>query len=767
MKYHTAVPIGRGGMGEVVRAWDPTLNRNVALKFLRSDDPELEERMLREARAQARVSHPNICPVYEVGRHEGRVYIAMQLIEGRPLDEAVRDLGVEQRVSLVRTVAEAVHAAHAAGLVHRDLKPANILVERTEDGELNPWIVDFGIAREREVEGATVTGQVLGTPGYLSPEQARGEVSTIDRRSDVFSLGVVLYELLAGSRPHAGDSDVEVLVSLLESEPVPLRKTAPHVPRDLETIVMTCLESDRERRYGSARALADDLGRYLAGEPIEARPVGVVRRIVVRVRRNPVAAGLLGVAALAIIVLALGLVASSVKYTTDLKRERDLARQAQHEAEAREREAVEVTESLAGLFELADPRQRVGKSLTAEELLTSGEKRLEQELADQPLRLARLLDVMASSHRELGNRGESERLARRALALRRDAAGEGSLPVAESLWTLATALEGENNTEAETTFREALRIHRAHLGDGGPAVARLQVDLADLLLQQRRASLDEAEGLVAEALPVLRHALGEDDSATLQALQVSASLMLRRDNLEGACTALGDLVERWRRVRGQDEPQLATVLNNLAYARRRLGDFAGAETAYREALSLVVRVWGEQHPSRIQVMQNLAAVLRLQHRDDDTEAMLREIIALRRSQPDADHWRLGSDLVSGLGRFLIEQERWRDAEATVREGVGVYAAALGDGHPWTDSARMTLAGCLIRLGATGEAERLASMSLARLEHLDQMTPPVRRMLVVNAEELEAAGRPDLGRRCRAILERTEQQPSSSASLSAG
>ncbi len=310
MKYHTAVPVGRGGMGEVLRAWDPTLNRHVALKFLRSDDPELEERMLREARAQARVTHPNVCPVYEVGREEGRVYIAMQYIDGRPLDQAAAGLGLEHKVALVRTVAEAVHAAHAAGLVHRDLKPANILVEQTEDGGLKPWVVDFGIAREHEVEGATVTGQVIGTLGYLSPEQARGEVSTIDRRSDVFSLGVVLYELLSGCRPFHGDSDVEVLVNLLEGEAAPLRKRAPHLPRDLETVVMTCLEHDRERRYDSARALADDLGRFLDGEPVHARPATLARRLAARARRHPRVAIAATAAALVIVVL-LGLIAHS------------------------------------------------------------------------------------------------------------------------------------------------------------------------------------------------------------------------------------------------------------------------------------------------------------------------------------------------------------------------------------------------------------------------------------------------------------------------
>jgi len=286
VKYETATPVGRGGMGDVARAWDPALKRWVALKFLRSNDPELEERMIREARAQARIEHPNVCPVYEVGRHQGRVFIAMQFIDGKPLDQVMPHLGTEQAVTLVRTVAEAIHAAHGAGLIHRDIKPANILVEETPDG-LKPWVVDFGIAKERDLPGLSMTGQIVGTPGYLSPEQARGEITTIDRRSDVFSLGVVLYELLSGRNPFGGSNVARNLVNLLEKEPLALRKAAPHVPRDLETIVMKCLEPDRDHRYRSARALAEDLGRFLAGEPVEAQRQNVFERTWRRARRHP------------------------------------------------------------------------------------------------------------------------------------------------------------------------------------------------------------------------------------------------------------------------------------------------------------------------------------------------------------------------------------------------------------------------------------------------------------------------------------------------
>lgn len=292
MRYDTAIPIGEGGMGEVFKAWDPDLKRFVALKVLRHMAPEMVERLLREARIQAQVDHPAVCEVYEVGEDDGRPYIAMEYVEGPLLSEAAPSLTLEQKVLVIQRVADAVQAAHTKGLVHRDLKPSNVILGRDESDELRPYVLDFGLAREQAVSGLTQTGQILGTPGYLSPEQAR-EASTFDRRSDVFSLGVILYELLAGSLPFPGDSTAEILVGLLERDPKPLRQLAPGVPVELETVVMKCLEKDPDRRYGSARELADDLARFLAGEPVAARPAGSGRRLVRLVRRYRTAAAAL------------------------------------------------------------------------------------------------------------------------------------------------------------------------------------------------------------------------------------------------------------------------------------------------------------------------------------------------------------------------------------------------------------------------------------------------------------------------------------------
>jgi serine/threonine-protein kinase len=278
--------LGAGGMGKVFKAEDPRLDRMVALKLLRDSDPELVRKLLREARAQARIEHEHICKVFEAGEVGGHPYIAMQYIKGRSLKELKRELTLEQKVSAVRDVAEALHAAHRAGLIHRDIKPANIMVEEGEDGRLHPYVMDFGIAREVDRAGQTMSGLVEGTPSYMAPEQARGEVHKLDRRTDVYSLGATLYDLLAGRPPFIGETSVDVLVALALEDPLPLRKLDAGIPVDLETIVMKCLEKEPASRYESAKALADDLERYLAGEPIGARPATLVYLLAKKARKH-------------------------------------------------------------------------------------------------------------------------------------------------------------------------------------------------------------------------------------------------------------------------------------------------------------------------------------------------------------------------------------------------------------------------------------------------------------------------------------------------
>ncbi|MCP3064818.1 protein kinase [Myxococcus sp. K38C18041901] len=277
--------LGQGGMGRVYLAHDPLLRRNVALKFVRGDDPDLVRRFGTEAQAQARVEHERVCKVYEVGEVRGQPFIAMQYVEGRSLLEVARELSLEQTVMVMKQVTEGVHAAHRAGLIHRDIKPSNILVERGEDGQWRPFVMDFGLARDWQREH-TVTGTVLGTLHYMAPEQARGDIRLLDRRADVYGLGATLYVLLTGKMPIPGDNNLEVLTNLANQDPRPLRQWNKNVPADLEAIVLKCLERQPAHRYDSARALAEDLERFLNGEAVKARSVGSWYRLRKQARKH-------------------------------------------------------------------------------------------------------------------------------------------------------------------------------------------------------------------------------------------------------------------------------------------------------------------------------------------------------------------------------------------------------------------------------------------------------------------------------------------------
>ncbi|MEW6366328.1 MAG: protein kinase [Acidobacteriota bacterium] len=316
-KYLMGPLIGEGGMGRVYEAFDKTLNRFVALKFLRGDNPSLTVRLVQEARAQAQVDHDSVCKVYEVGEIEGKPFIAVQYIPGRTLDQVSPEMTLEQKVRVMREVAEGVHAAHRIGLIHRDLKPANVMVEKTAEGHWKPYVMDFGLAREVATPGLTVTGVVMGTVGYMAPEQARGRVHELDRRTDVYGLGATFYEILTGRPPVAGSTSIDAILALLETDPEPVRKLNPRVPADIETVVMKCLEKEPQRRYDSARALADDLQRYLDGEPIEARRASYSYRILKKAGRHKAVTAVVAVSFT--VVLALAAVAWSAWRTAKVR----------------------------------------------------------------------------------------------------------------------------------------------------------------------------------------------------------------------------------------------------------------------------------------------------------------------------------------------------------------------------------------------------------------------------------------------------------------
>ncbi len=288
-KYEFLELLGRGGMGAVYKASDRRLGRIVALKFISSDDPAMVQRFMQEARAQARLVHPHICKVHEVGVVDGKPYIAMEFVAGQTLDKSVRNLTLFEKLHILKDAAQAVHAAHEQGIIHRDLKPGNILVERLGDSEYRPVIMDFGLAREggsSATHGLTESGAVMGTPAYMSPEQARGDAKRLDRRSDVYSLGATIYDVLSGKPPFEGQTVVNLLMKVLNESPYPLRSHNPEIPEAVELIVSKCLNKEPEQRYPSAQELATDLGRFLGAKRVVARRLSYSYRLLYWAKRN-------------------------------------------------------------------------------------------------------------------------------------------------------------------------------------------------------------------------------------------------------------------------------------------------------------------------------------------------------------------------------------------------------------------------------------------------------------------------------------------------
>ncbi len=303
-RYRIVEFLGAGGMGTVYKAQDPRLNRYVALKFIRNISPgsDLVQRFNREARAQASIDHEHICKIYEVGEVEGRPYISMQYVEGATLTRARDALTLPHKVKVIKEVAEALHAAHRHGLIHRDVKPGNIMVEQMPDGGWRPYVLDFGLADEIQAIDGAAGGAREGTPAFMSPEQARGDMQLLDRRTDVYSLGSTMYDLLCGQPPFGKGSNDEILLALLMAEPRPIRQIKRSIPSDLENIIHKCLEKDPAERYESAKALADDLQRYLNDEPILGRG-GLAYRLKKKAQKNKALVGTLTVAFLSILVL--------------------------------------------------------------------------------------------------------------------------------------------------------------------------------------------------------------------------------------------------------------------------------------------------------------------------------------------------------------------------------------------------------------------------------------------------------------------------------
>jgi serine/threonine protein kinase/Tfp pilus assembly protein PilF len=472
--YEVLRELGHGGMGVVYQAWHNSLSRMVALKMIRSGSHAGAEELARfrtEAEAVARLQHPNIVQIYEVGEHDGRPFLALEYVDGGSLDRRLN--GTPQTppdaARLVETLAHTVHHAHERGIVHRDLKPANVLLAsggrqppvddegtgglRPPPGDLAPKITDFGLAKVLIGGSAeqTQTGAILGTPSYMAPEQARGRGRAIGPATDVYALGAILYELLTGRPPFKATSVMETLHQVASDEPVPPRALQPKLPRDLETICLKCLEKDPRKRYASAKELADDLGHFLAGEPIIARPISRWERGVKWARRRPALAALVVVSAVAILS---ALLAGVGRYEIRLR---------EAEAQLREYQRVE------------DTRLRAEKSIAAAQVASEHREldeawdQVKQALAvlEPEPRLADLKDQAESLRADI-ERGLG---AQKARAHDRDAYEKQFKPLHEAVLfhsSQVTGLDRPANVAAIRRDAPAALDLFGMLGEGGP-----------------------------------------------------------------------------------------------------------------------------------------------------------------------------------------------------------------------------------------------------------------------------------------------------------
>ncbi len=677
--YRLIESVGVGGMGEVWRAEQTEpFHRTVAVKLIKAgmDTSAVVARFESERQALALMEHPNIAKVFDAGATvEGHPYFVMEYVPGLPITTYCdkHRLPIKERLALFIQVCDGVQHAHQKAIIHRDLKPSNVLVGELDQKPV-PKIIDFGLAkatgpRLTEATMYTEVGGLVGTPDYMSPEQADISERNIDTRTDVYSLGVILYELLVGALPFGPQPPKAgaqaILQKISEREPTlpstklkslgesskdsaEKRQEDPqslqrNLRGELDWITMKALERDRTRRYGSPSELAADLQRYLHHEPVMAGPPSATYRASKFIRRHRFGVGVAAAAAILLIAFA----ATMAVQARRIARERD---RANREAETSKR----VSQFMTSMFKVSDPGQARGNSITAREILDKASKDINAGLSKDPEVQAQMMNVMGGVFDNLGLYPQAQSLYSNAIEIRRRVLGPENPDTLRSIHNLCRPLREQGKyADAEKLQRETLDTQRRILGPENPDTLASTGELAIILYNEAR--YPEAEKLGQEALDTERRVLGPENPETQWSMDILASIYF-------------------------DE-----------------GRLADAEKLYQEAVDTRRRVLGPDHPDTLAVMDGYATTLAEEHHNDQAEKLLRETLSIRQRVLGPDH-RDTLMSMNNLANMLFIEGRYDDADKLEHEALDTQRRVLGPNHPDTAMSTYNLGGIALHKG---------------------------------------------------------------------
>jgi serine/threonine protein kinase/tetratricopeptide (TPR) repeat protein len=757
--------IGRGGMGVVYLAEQVSPRRTVALKLIRPGVAGAQTlgRFEYEVQILGRLQHPGIAQIYEAGttRVSGSVqpFFAMEHVDGRPLNAFIADAraGIRERLALFVKICDAVQHAHAKGVIHRDLKPGNILValgdERGIEGfrdsgtkgkaranvsipqSLNPSIppsaqpkvLDFGVARstDQDMRGQTLqttVGQLIGTVPYMSPEQIAGDPRELDTRSDVYSLGVILYEILAGRLPYELSHKplAEAARIICEAEPEPLGTANRALRGDLEIITVHALQKDRTKRYQSAGDLAADVRRFLHHEPIVARPPSAWYQFTRFTRRNPALAAAGGTLALALVaglLVVSGLLARAMAAETlatqraadaELARgtaadKQEIAERESGKARAAADEAEAVNNFLNDMLASVNPSQG-DREMTVAQVLEKASGEIGNRFPRQPLVEAAVRTTIGRSWRGLGHSERAEPQFRAALVLREKAGPDAIAAKLQTMNDLASALQDQSKLdEAEALFRAALPEYEKTMGVDAQETLVVRNNLGLLLLARSRFA--EAEEHLRAALEGQRRVSGNEVLETLNAMTNLSTVLQQQGKLDPAEALARESLETRRRVFGPRHPGTLVAVNNLGTLLAARGKLEEAEPYYVESMRLSREVLGEEHPDTLTSIANVAGLARDRGKPEEAEARFREVLALQRKVLGEKHPDT-IDTLRNLGMTLRDAKRFEEAEEYLREAVRKARDALGDESLDTLAAEYGLGLLLLKTERAAEAEQI-------------------------------------------------------------